>query len=161
METVNISNIISINGNIKTNIRFHGSMPHILNDIINIALKFNILHPRTFEPGMRCISFAFDGSKLIEYGINKRKTHPFTKNYHDLLHTTQHAEADMVMKLLKKQNLNLITDIIVIRGSKKPLNSHPCSICSGLFDMYFTNIRLWFFDSDHMKWKCEIIDKIN
>lgn len=149
--------ILSKSGNIKTNVRFHGSMPHILDDVIDIALEFNKMHPRSFEPGLRCISFAFNGSKLIEYGINKRKTHPFTKNYHDLLHTTQHAEANLTMKLLKHNSIKLITDIVIIRGTKHILNSYPCPICSGLINMYFNKVRMWFFDHDNMIWKCELI----
>jgi hypothetical protein len=133
-------------------------MPSILEEILNIGLSYNRTNARYFPGSLRCISFAFDGSKLIGFGENKPKTHTFTKKlYHDKLLMTIHAEADLLMKLLKSDSVDDVTDIVVIRGTKQPLNSHPCSICSGLFQMHFTKVRLWWYDADIKKWKVELI----
>lgn len=143
---------------IKIGHRFKGVLPHILQEVADMGIDYNRSNPRHFDGGLRCIAFAFNGNKLIEYGENKKKTNPFTKKlYHDHLLNTIHAEADLVMKLLKDNNLHLVTDIIVIRGTAKPLNSHPCHVCTGLFNMYFSNVRMWSYDFDNDKWHCELI----
>lgn len=144
---------------LKIGHRFKGAVPSILYEAQRLSLNFNIENPRDFQPCIRCLALAFNGSKLVEYGYNKKKTHPFTqKLYHSKHKDSIHAEADLVMKLLKDDKIDLITDIILVRGTSQPLNSHPCEICTGLFKMYFANVRLWFYDSLKEVWKCEMID---
>jgi len=139
---------------LKVGHKFKGAMPNILNTITNIGIKYNKRYDRNFDGCFRCIAIALNGSKLIGYGVNKDKTHPFTKKlYHDNKYMTIHAEADLVMNLKKTEDINNVTDIIVIRGAKKLLNSHPCKICSGLFKMYFKKVRIWWFDANVNKWK--------
>jgi hypothetical protein len=143
---------------IKVGHKFKGSMPAILEEVLKMGLLYNKLNARQFPGGLRCVAFAFDGSRLIGFGENKPKTHTFTKKlYHDKLLMTIHAEADLLMKLLKSDSVEDVTDIVVIRGTKQPLNSHPCSICTGLFKMHFNKVRLWWYDSDIKKWKVELI----
>ena len=143
---------------IKVGHKFKGSMPAILEEVLKMGLLYNKLNARQFPGGLRCVAFAFDGSRLIGLGENKPKTHTFTKKlYHDKLLMTIHAEADLLMKLLKSDSVEDVTDIVVIRGTKQPLSSHPCSICSGLFRMHFNKVRLWWYDADIKKWKVELI----
>ena len=59
--------------------------------------------------------------------------------------------------ILKKDNIKKVTDLVVMRGTTKLLNSHPCTICTGLIKMYFTNVRVWYFDSNKNIWKCELM----
>lgn len=145
-------------GSIKIGHRFKGSMPTILPEILELGLENNRKNSRGFSGGLRCVAFALDGSRLIGFGENKSKTHTFTKKlYHDKLHMTIHAEADLVMKLIKDKKIEKVTDIVVVRGTVQPLSSHPCEICSGLFAMYFTKVRLWWYDSGIKQWKVEMI----
>ena len=143
---------------IKVGHKFKGAIPAILEEVLRMGLVYNKLNDRQFPGCFRCVAFAFDGSKLIGFGKNKQKTHTFTKKlYHDKMLMSVHAEADLIMKLLKSDSINDVTDIIVIRGTKQPLNSHPCPICTGLLKMYFNKIRLWWYDSNIEKWKVELI----
>lgn len=143
---------------IKVGHKFKGSMPAILEQVLKMGLMYNKINHRQFPSGLRCIAFAFDGSKLINYGENKPKTHTFTKKlYHDKLLMSIHAEADLMMKLIKYNEIEDVTDIVVIRGTIQPLSSHPCDICSGLFKMYFNKVRLWWYDANDEEWKVELI----
>jgi hypothetical protein len=145
---------------IKTQHRFKGVMPHILEEVTEMGLTFNRKYPRKFDASLRCIAFAFSGNKLIEYGVNKKKTHTFTKKmYHDHLLNTIHAEADLVMKLLKEDNIKNVTDIVLVRGTSQSLSSHPCHVCCGLFDMYFSKVRMWFYNYDTEEWHCNLIGR--
>lgn len=143
---------------IKIQHRYKGVLPHVLDDISNMGLDYNRKYGRGFDPSLRCISFALNGNKLLEYGVNKNKTHTFTKKlYHDHLLNTIHAEADLTMKLLKDNQIHLVTDIVIIRGTSKILSSHPCCVCTGLLKMYFNNVRMWYYDFDNNVWHCELI----
>jgi hypothetical protein len=143
---------------IKIHHRFKGVLPHILEEVTEMGLKYNRCNPRRFDASLRCIAFAFSGNKLIECGVNKKKTHTFTKKlYHDHLLNTIHAEADLVMKLLKDDEIKSVTDIIVVRGTSQSLSSHPCHICCGLFEMYFNNVRLWYYNYEDDLWHCNLI----
>ena len=139
------------------NIHFSGSMPYIVEEISNKALLFNRENPRSFEGSQRCVAYALDGSRLLTFGYNQRKTHTFTRIYHDKLKYSIHAEADMTMKLLKYELLYKVTDIITIRGTQRLLNSYPCSICQGLLNMYFNNVRLWWYSEKEKIWKIHLI----
>lgn len=137
--------------------KFKGSMPYILNELVFKSLNYNNKNPRNFPGGLRCVSIAMNGNKLVAFGKNTPKTHTFTKIYHDQHKMSIHAEADMTMKILKCNNNQKITDIIIIRGTEKPLNSYPCSICKGLLNMYFDKVRMWWFNADLNKWEVELI----
>ncbi len=152
---MNSPNLVST---IRIGHKFKGAMPSILDEVLRIGLAYNKINTRHFPGGLRCIAFAFDGSRLINYGENKPKTHTFTKKlYHDKMLMSIHTEADLIMKLIKMDSIDDITDIIVIRGTKQPLNSHPCKICTGLLKMYFTKVRLWWYNRDNSKWQVELI----
>jgi hypothetical protein len=134
------------------------SVPNNLILLGKICKIYNKLYTRKFVSSLRCLALAFDGSRIVEYGENKLKTHPFLKKmYHDKNLMSIHAEADLVMKLLKNDVIDKITDIVVLRGTSKLLSSHPCSICYGLLQMYLPNVRLWWFDADIKKWKVKLI----
>lgn len=132
-------------------------MPHIIDDIVEEALRFNIQNPRHFIRCERCICYALNGSRLLTIGFNQRKTHTFTKIYHDKLKNSIHAEADMIMKLLKNDILYNVTDIVLFRGTTKPLDSRPCPICQGLLSMYLDSVRMWCYNTDDARWHMEII----
>lgn len=68
-----------------------------------------------------------------------------------------HAEADLVMHLLKNKAIDNVTDIVIIRGTTNLLNSYPCEICDGLLKMYFYKVRLWFFDVRKNGWIVKLI----
>ena len=136
---------------------YYGSMPHIIDEITKDALDFNMKNPRGFIRCERCITYALNGSRLLAIGYNQRKTHTFTKMYHEKLKNSIDAEADMIMKLIKNDNLTKVTDIVVFRGSTKPLNSYPCKICQGLLKTYLDSVRLWWYDYNNKEWKLEIL----
>lgn len=143
----------------KVGRKFKGALPVILPDIIEMAKSYNIESEKNFEPNFRCLAIAFDGSRLVEFGENKSKTHPFLKTmYHDKRRMTIHAEADLTMKLLKRELINSITDIVTFRGASNLLSSYPCDICYNLFQMYFDSVRLWWFDVKVKKWRVKIIE---
>jgi len=144
---------------IKVGKKFRGALPYILPEIIDMAKMHNTINDRSFEPNFRCIAIALSGSKLVEYGENKSKTHPFLKEmYHDKKLMTIHAEADLTIKLLKKDLADTITDIVVLRGTHNLLSSHPCNICFTLFKIYFNKVRLWWYDAKVKKWRIKIIE---
>ena len=141
---------------IKTGSKFKGVMPHVLKELSILALDYNRDHPRNFTPEFNCISIAMSASTILRFGANKYKTHTFTKKmYHDHNLKSIHAEADMVMKLLKFNEIKKVTDIITIRGTSKLLPSHPCKVCTVLFSMYFDAVRLWYYDGK--VWVVELI----
>ena len=108
-------------------------MPHIIDEITKDALIFNKENPRGFIRCERCITYA------------------------EKLKNSIHAEADMIMKLIKSDSLNKVTDIVVFRGTNKPLNSYPCKICQGLLKTYLDSVRLWWYDYSSKEWKLDII----
>lgn len=139
--------------------KFKGALPYILPEIIDMVKIHNTINDRSFEPNFRCIAIALNGSKLVEYGENKSKTHPFLKEmYHDKKLMTIHAEADLTIKLLKRELIDSITDIVTLRGATNLLSSYPCDICYNLFQMYFDSVRLWWFDAKVKKWRVKIIE---
>ena len=85
------------------------------------------------------------------------KTHPFTKKYHDQKKMSIHAEADMVMQLIKADMLDKITDIVMIRGSNTLLSSRPCDLCMRLLNDYLEAARIWWFNEDKNKWIVELV----
>lgn len=149
--------MVTSDGLTKIGRKFKGSLPSILNKIADAGLEFNKKFPRKFIKEYRCIALAFNGSRLVGFGKNKKKTHTFTKIYHDAMHMSIHAEADLVMQLIKNKKIETVTDIVIIRGTTNLLNSYPCEICEGLIKMYFFKIRVWFFDADKNKWLVNLI----
>ena len=144
---------------IKIGKKFSGTLPSILPEIIDVCKQYNKRNNRKFDPSLRCLALAFNGSRLVEFGENKMKTHPFLKEmYHDHNRMSIHAEADLVMKLLKRNNINKITDVVVLRGTLKLLSSYPCHICYGLLEMYLSQTRLWCYNRDNKKWSVNILD---
>ena len=115
-------------------------MPHIIDEITKDALIFNKENPRGFIRCERCITYALNGSRLLAIGYNQRKTHTFTKMYHEKLKNSIHAEADMIMKLIKSDSLNKVTDIVVFR-----------------LKTYLDSVRLWWYDYSSKEWKLDII----
>lgn len=128
-------------------------MPSILDELIDISLNFNKNNPRDFDTSYRCIAYAFDGSRLISVGYNTKKT-PGAKYkiYADDAKLSTHAEIMMLKDILKKNKENYITDIVVVRGTERLLDSKPCKFCLGFINKIFTNIRLWYF-KDNI-WNC-------
>ncbi len=141
--------------------RYKSSLPEMLNELIDEVMTYNSNRiDFSYSTCFRCVSLAFNGTKLLSLGYNKHKTHPFTKNYHDLNRMSIHAEADMVMDLIKRNKINKVTDVIVIRGSHQPLSSRPCTICRGLLEMYLPSIRVWWYDDVDQDWKVEISERM-
>lgn len=142
---------------LKVGKRFKYALPEMLKELSLEVQEFNSMRT-DFSNSMsfRCVALAFNGNKLMSIGVNKLKTHPFTKNYHDQHHMSIHAEADMVMDLIKKNKIKKITDVVVIRGTANILSSRPCHICRGLLHMYMETTRVWWFDSDKNEWKVEL-----
>lgn len=145
--------MVTSDGLTKVGRKFKGALPSILNEIASASLEFNRRFPRKFIKEYRCIALAFDGSRLVGFGKNKRKTHTFTKVYHDAMCMSIHAEADLIMQLLRNKAMNNVTDIVVLRGTTNLLDSFPCHICEGLIKMYLTNIRVWYFNHTKNKWE--------
>lgn len=138
--------------------KYKGSMPKILNTIVNEALEFNRANRRGLDKqrSRLCVCYALCGNKLLTIGYNRpQKTHPFCKEYADNLKWSIHAECDTIMKLHKMNKMDYVTDLVVIRGCTKPCNSYPCSICEGMLKMYFNSVRLWYYEDG--SWKVQII----
>ena len=141
--------------------RYKFSLPELLNELVEEVINFNSQRDDfSGSTSFRCVSLAFNGTKLLSVGYNKHKTHPFTKKYHDLHKMSIHAEADMIMDLLKRNKISKVTDIVVIRGSTTPLSSKPCEICRGLIVMYLLYVRVWWFDDVSNKWNVEIAERM-
>jgi len=142
---------------LKVGIRFKYTLPEMLKELSSEVQNFNL--SRTDFHGStsyRCVALAFNGNKLLSIGINKLKTHPFTKKYHDQHRMSIHAEADMVMDLIKTNKIKKVTDVVVFRGTTNILSSRPCSICRGLLHMYMETVGVWWFDSDKNEWNVEL-----
>lgn len=137
------------------NRHYHGSMPYIIDKIIAESLEFNTLNSRGFGRNERCVAYALSGSRLCAIGYNKKKTHTFTIKYHEQLKNSIHAEADMIMELIKKELLKDVTDVVTIRGTSKILRSHPCKLCYNILTTYLPSVRLWWYNG--IEWEMKII----
>ena len=143
---------------VKAGKRFKGTLPSILPEIAAMSIEHNLKNTRHFDSSLRCVAIALDGSRLVEYGENKLKTHPFLKEtYHDLKRMSIHAEADLVIKLLRRELTDGVTDVVVLRGTRRLLSSHPCSICYSLLRVYLRSVRLWWYDAETKGWRVKII----
>lgn len=129
-------------------VKYKKAIPHIIDEIAVNTLIYNKNNPRNFLPCYRVLSFAFDGSTLITIGENKKKTHPRYKDYADDKRLSIHAEIDMILKLERMNAMKKITDIVLIRGTTKLLDSFPCSFCYPNLKKYFSLCRLWFYSND-------------
>lgn len=65
--------MVTSDGLTKIGRKFKGSLPSILNEIADAGLEFNKLFPRKFIREYRCIALAFDGSRLVGFGKNKKR----------------------------------------------------------------------------------------
>lgn len=133
------------------------ALPYSLDVLSDLALKFNSENDRNMCGCFRCIAFAVSGSKVISYGENIWKTHTFTKAYHDKNLNTMHAEAHLVHKLIKSNKIEKVTDIVVLRGTLRLLNSRPCYMCMSVLKTYLPKVRLWWYNSDKGLWVTEIL----
>ena len=131
-------------------------MPHIIEVVAPQALLYNKKNPRGFLSCYRTLAFAFNGTNLITVGENKLKTHPKYKEYADDKRLSIHAEIDMILKLERMESIKKVTDILVIRGAVKFLNSFPCKFCYPNLQKHFNMVRLWFYMNDN--WCMKVID---
>ena len=100
--------------------RYKFSLPELLNELVEEVINFNSQRDDfSGSTSFRCVSLAFNGTKLLSIGYNKHKTHPFTKKYHDLHKMSIHAEADMIMDLLKRNKINKVTLSLMISSRKR------------------------------------------
>lgn len=137
--------------------KYKASLPLILNEITKQALKYNLMRDRwinDFERSFRCISFAFDGSTMLEFGINKNKTNPNYQDYTRNKKYSTHSEISLLIKLNKKK-IRKVTDIIAIRGTTKLLDSYPCPLCMAHLIDCLEKTRLWYFK--YNKWHVELL----
>ena len=136
--------------------KYKKAMPHIIEVVAPQSLLYNKKNPRGFLSCYRTLSFAFNGTNLITFGENKLKTHPKYKEYADDKRLSIHAEIDMILKLERMESIKKVTDILVIRGAAKFLNSFPCKFCYPNLQKHFNMVRLWFYMDNN--WCMKVID---
>jgi deoxycytidylate deaminase len=100
----------------------------------------NALYPNNKQKsGMRTFHAAFliKKNKIIQIGLNKRRTHPVIKKhpYHDG-HVGIHAELDAILKSGKEDLSDC--DLIVLRvdNNGKLNNSKPCVGCHSVIQQF-------------------------
>lgn len=97
------------------------------------------------------VAFLVKRNKIVEFGFNKKRTHPKTKNYPYFYekepHTNLsiHAEFDVVMKYGEKELDKHEMIILRFDGKGKLNNSRPCYGCRfllkqfGIKSVYYSN----------------------
>lgn len=137
----------------KQGYKLRSALPDAIDDARELCYTINIKRtlnkPDPFQNNIKCVALFISGTKILSIGINKyKKTNPFGKIYIDNKKTDTHAEIDGLMKVLKMNTTNKITDIFCYRGLKTPLPSYPCIYCISLLRKYLPQRRLWVFDEN-------------
>jgi hypothetical protein len=138
--------------------KYSASLPYILDELGRGALEYNYNRTDLYPVSYRCIAFAFNGSTLVDYGINVNKTHPKYKDYIKEFKMMTHAEISLIigLKYMKKwQSFKKVTDIVLVRGRTKLLDSYPCCLCMKHLHETFSLSRLWYYKNEN--WNMEIL----
>lgn len=107
------------------------------------------------DNSFKCSAFAFHRSRFLNFGINKLKTHPRFQEYLKVKKSTTHAEIDLLLNLERNNNIDNVTDIVVVRGVVNALPSLPCNLCyAHIIDKFEgKKVKLWFLNM-YNKWDC-------
>ena len=97
-------------------------------------------------------------NKIRVIGINKYKTNAKFPEYSFHKKQTTHAEIDMLLSSERKRTTENITDIIIVRGIRKLLDSYPCRLCySHLNDKFDKAILHYYYQG---RWQSERLERV-
>lgn len=98
-------------------------------DKINKLLEIARDLPKVF--GVQVVAAIYKGNRLVAYGFNKPKTHPFQRRWasHPLA-LYSHAEVDAIRKALKNgEDLTRCTIYVARWTNEGPAIARPCEGC--------------------------------
>ena len=121
-------------------------------EVVTVLAKECCCKPNEeFARSKRFCALAFHGNRLLAFGINKMKT-PGKKyiDYPNNEKYSTHAEIGLLIKLIKENIVDEVTDVIVVRAFEKFYESKPCPLClAHLSDVFGgKGVRLHFLTTN-------------